>query len=89
VALRPQVIDLLGSHLIEEVSELGRIGKVAVVQEKTSIGVMRGLVQVVYPLRMERASPSDQPVHRVAFGEQQFGQVGPILPSDAGDQCNL
>jgi hypothetical protein len=44
---------------------------------------------MVDSLRVERAGSSDQPMDRVALGEQQFGQVGPILAGNAGDQCDL
>jgi len=89
VALGSQVIDLFGAHLVEEVGELARIGKVAIVQEEARIGVVRVLVQVVDPLRVERAGPADQPVYDVALGEQQLCQVGAILPGDTSDQCDL
>jgi hypothetical protein len=41
------------------------------------------------PLRMESAGPPDQPVDRVAFREQQLGQVGAILPGDPRDERYL
>ena len=36
----------------------------------------------------ERGAALDA-VHDIAFAEQQLGQIGAVLPGDAGDQCGL
>ena len=66
MALRPQVIDLIRPDLVEEVRELARISKIAVVQDETGLRVMRILVEMLDPLRMKDTRPPDQPVDRVA-----------------------
>ena len=38
---------------------------------------------------VERRGPADQAVDLVALAEQQFGEVGPVLAGDPGDQGSL
>jgi hypothetical protein len=44
-------------------------------------------VEMLDPLRAERARPAHETVHLVAFVKQQFGQIRAVLPGDAGNQC--
>jgi hypothetical protein len=80
MALRPQVIDLVGADLVEEVGELTGIGEIAIVQDEAGLRIMRILVEMLDPLRMEGAGPPDQPVDRVALREQQLTKVRAVLP---------
>ena len=45
-------------------------------------------VQMVDPGRVEGGRTTLDPMDLVALGQQQFGQVGAVLPRDTGDQCN-
>jgi hypothetical protein len=47
------------------------------------------LVDVVDPLSIEQAAATLDAVDDVAFLEKQFREVGPVLPGDARDQCDL
>ncbi len=86
MALRPQVIDLVGANLVEEVGELARIGEIAIVQDDAGLGVVWILVEMLDPLRMEGTGPPDQPVDRVALREQQLTKVRAVLAGDARDE---
>ena len=55
-------------------------------QEQVDPALVRVLVQVVDPARIERARLADQAVHLIALFEQQLGQVRPVLPGDPGYQ---
>jgi len=39
------------------------------------------------PLGVESAGSPDQAMDLVSLGEQEFGQVGPVLAGDTGNQC--
>ena len=48
---------------------------------------MRSL-QPLDPLEVFGAGTADHAVDLVAVGQEELGQVGPVLPGDAGDQCS-
>ena len=89
VRLRGEVVDLVGVDLVQQRDQAGAVGEVAVVQEELGLRVVRVLVEVVDPGRVERRGPTDQPVDLVPLAQQQLGQVGPVLPGDSGDECAL
>jgi hypothetical protein len=47
VALRAQVVDLVGLHLLHHVDEARRVGEVAVVQDEAAVADVRILVEVI------------------------------------------
>ena len=89
VALRRQVVDLVGLHLLHDADQVGGIGQVAVVQEQAHVALVRILVQVVDAVGVEDRGAALDAVHLVALAQQQLGQVGAVLAGDAGDQCCL
>src|SRR5262249_50715971 len=89
VALRSEVVDLVGLCLLDDADEARRIGHIAVVQDEVARLVVRILVEVVDAIGIEeRAAPLDA-VHHVALGEQQLGEIGAVLAGKAGDERNL
>jgi hypothetical protein len=46
---------------------------------------VRILVKVVYPVCVEGRGTALDTVDLVAFGQQKFGQIGPVLAGDTGD----
>ena len=86
MAHRGQVVDLVGLHLVDQVDQPDPVGHVTEVQEEPRLGVVRVLVDGVDPARVEGGRPTHQTVDLVALGEQQLGQVGPVLPRDPRDQ---
>src|SRR4051812_37197002 len=55
-------------------------------QKKAGIALMPVWENVVDPRRVKTARPALNAVHDVPFVEQEFGQIGTVLPCDAGDQ---
>ena len=86
MALRRQVVELVGLHLLHDVDEAGGVGEVAVVQDELLMLDVRILVEVVDAGGVEQGGAPLDAVDLVALGEQQFGQVGAVLPGDASDQ---
>ena len=85
MALGPEVIDLIGLQVVDELDEIHGVGEVAVVEEKANAIDMRILVEVVDPRCVERTGAPDDAVDFVAFGEQKVRQIRSVLASDA---CN-
>ena len=86
MALGAQVVDLARLDLVDQLGERHRIGEVAVVGEETDARLMRVLVEVVDAVGVEaRRAPHDA-VHLVALLHQELGQVGAVLPRDAGHE---
>lgn len=86
VALRAEMIDLVGLQTVEELDQVRGIAQVAVVKEKTYAGEMGVAEEMVDARGVERARPPDDSVDFVAFGEEQFGEVRAVLAGDAGDE---
>ena len=89
VRLGGQVVDLVGLGLLHDADQVGGVGQVAVVHEEAHAGLVRVVVEVVDAVGVEQAGAALDAVHHVALLEQVLGQVGAVLPGDAGDQCRL
>jgi hypothetical protein len=46
---------------------------------------MRILVKMIDPIGIERGSAALYAVHPIAFGQQEFGQIGAVLPGNSSD----
>src|SRR5262249_3393457 len=55
---------------------------------EAQVRLVRILVDVLDAPGVERRRAAAQAVHRIAFGEQEVGQIGAVLTSDASDQGN-
>jgi hypothetical protein len=86
VALRRQVVDLVGLHLLHDADEAAAVGHVAVVQDELAVGQVRVLVQVVDAVCVEQRRAALHAVHLIALFEQETRQVRAVLAGDAGDQ---
>ena len=87
MALRAEVVDLVGLEFVEQLDQRHRIGQVAVVQNKPGAGDMRIVVEVVDARGVEAGGAADDAMDFVAFFQQQFGEIGAVLTGDAGDEC--
>ena len=86
VALRGEVVDLVGLHLLDDADQARRIGEVAVVQDEAAVLLVRILVQVVDAIGVEQRGAALDAVDFVALVQQEFGEVGAVLAGDAGDE---
>jgi hypothetical protein len=87
MALGPEVINLVGTERIEEPCDLGGVGQIAMVKQKSGSEHMRIVVEVVDPAGIERGGAADDAVNLVSLREKEFGEVGTVLSCDSGDQC--
>ena len=87
MALRPEVVDFIGPHLLDDPDEVGAVGEVSVVEKEAHPLLVRVDIEVVDPVGVKEARPPFYPVHLIALLEQEFGEVGPVLSGNAGDKC--
>ena len=89
VALRREVVELVGLRLLDHARQARGIRHVAVVQDEAAIADVRVLVEVIDAVGVEERRPALDAVDDVALAEQQLGEVGAVLPGDAGDQSDF
>ena len=82
VALRAEVVDLVGFHLAKEAVDRRGVGQVAVVEEAGQPCI----AQVVDASAMERAHPPDHSVHLVPLLQKEVGEIRPVLARDSSDE---
>src|SRR5580700_102691 len=89
MALRAKIVDLVGLHVVYEVAQLLPAGQIAIVEKKARLGIVRVIVNVIQPLRIKRAGPTDHPMHLISQREQIFGEIRTVLACDASNQRAL
>ena len=86
MALGPQVVDLIGLDVVQQIRQLSRHGEIAVIQEKVCSRVMHVLEEMVDPVGVEGARAADEPVDLVSLAQEQLREVRAILARDARDE---
>ena len=89
VALSAKVVDFVRFHGPDDLVQRACIVQVAIDQPHPGARIMRVLINVVDPSRIEGARTAYDSVHDVALREQKLRQIRTILSSDAGNQCFL
>jgi hypothetical protein len=89
VALRAEVVHLVGLDLLHHVDEARRIGEIAVVEHEAAVAGVRILVEVVDPVGVDERRPALDAVDDVSLVEQELGEVGAVLAGDAGDESDF
>ena len=88
MALGCEVVDFGRPDLLHQPDQVGRIRHVAIVQEERHIAGVRVFVEMVDARGVERGRPPLDAMHRVAEAKQIFGEIGAVLPGDAGEERN-
>ena len=86
MALRSEVVDFVGLHLLDDAHQTRAVGHVTVMQGKTPVYHMRILVQVIDAVGIEQRRAALDTMNFIALVEQELGEIGAILAGDAGDQ---
>src|SRR5438105_13771632 len=86
VALRPEVVDLLRPHLVDQPRQPGGVGHVAVVEDQAKVGLVWVLVEVIDAARVDGGRAPDQPGNLIALLDQELSEVRAILTGDSGDK---
>ena len=82
MALRSQIVDVIGFDFAHQTDQTRRIGQVSVVQGNRVL-----LNQMVDTSRVGDGSTADDAVDFIALLQQKLCQIGTILPSDTRDKC--
>lgn len=85
VTLGREVINFIRLHFLNNADEICGVCQVAVMQYKTPILGIGGLVEMIDALGVEEGRAPLDAVHFIAFVQQQFGQIGSVLTGDTGD----
>ena len=88
MALGGEIVDLGRPDLLHQADQIGRIRHVAVVQQERHVAGVRILVEMIDARGIERGRPPLDAVDRVAEAKQIFGEIGAVLPGDAGEERN-
>src|SRR5207245_1102786 len=88
VALSGKIVDLVGSCLLHNSDQVGRVGQVAVMQGETHVLFVRILIQMVHPASVEGGGTTLNTVNDVTLVEQEFRKICTILPSSSRNQRN-
>ena len=86
MALCSQVVDFVRLNRPEDPIQRTRIVEVAIDQLESGIGYMRVLVNRIDSAGVKRTRTADDSVHLVPFREEKLGEVGSVLPADAGNE---
>jgi len=89
MALGGEVVDLVRLGFLDDPDQVGRVRHVAVMQKQPRLGVVPVGVEVVDTLGVEAGRAALDAVDSIAFFQQEFGQIGAVLPGDPGDQSGL
>ncbi len=87
MALRGEVVDLVGLYLLDHADQVGRVGEVAVVKVQPHIALVGILVQVIDAIGVEKRGTALDAVDLVALVQQELGEVGAVLAGDSRDEC--
>ena len=80
MALRGEIVDLVGLGFLHQADQVGGIGQVAIMQEEAHRLVVRVLIEMVHALGVEGGRAALDAMDVIALGQQQFGQKAPSWP---------
>ena len=86
VALRREIVDLVGLRFLHDPDEIGGVRHVSIVEKEMDVLLVRVFVEVVDPVGVKLTRPALNAVDLVPLVEQKFGKVRAILPRDARDE---
>lgn len=93
VALRCQVVYLVGLDLLDDADERTAVGHVAIMQvdEAALLHVAHPLVevQVLDAPGVEATAAAQDAVHLISLVQEEFGEIGPVLARNACNQGNF
>ena len=85
MGLCAEVVYLVRLYLLDDASQVGGVGQVAVVEDEPLVVYVRVLIKMIYTLGIERGGAALDAVDFVAFIQQKFSQIRAILPRNASN----
>ena len=88
MALRREVVNLVGLHLRDDAYQRGGVGQIAPVKRKEAFPVHVAdpfvKIEVLDAPGVERGAAADYAVDLISFGEKEFGEKRAVLARYAG-----
>ena len=81
MTLGPQVINLIGLQVVDQLDQIDGVRQVAIVQKQMRIGV-----NMLDARCVECTRAANDAVYFVTFFEKQIRQITSVLSGDAGDE---
>jgi hypothetical protein len=81
----PEIVNFVGLHFLNDSDEIGRIGKVSVMQTKMRIVDVRIFVEMIYTIGVEKLAAALNSVYFIPVIEQEFGKISSILSCNSCD----
>ncbi len=89
MALSAEIIDLVGFQLVKEPRQRAAVVEVREMKKHPCAAGVEILVDVVDAVGVEARRAALQSVDLIPLGEEELGQIRPVLAGDAGDQCDF
>jgi hypothetical protein len=89
MALRGEVVDLRGADLADDPRQTTSVGHVAVMENQPRRGAEGLTAEVLEALGPGRTRTPHDAVDFIALGDEELGQIGAVLTSDACDERTL
>ncbi len=86
MALRAQVVDFIGLHLLHDAGEVGGVCQITVVQDEALVLHMRVFIDMVHPLGVEQRRAALDAVDLVTLLKQELGEVATVLAGNSSYQ---
>ena len=85
MALRSEVVYLVGVHLIQQRGQRTPVRQVGIVEEEASAGLVKVPIDVVEPVGVQAGGAALQAVDLVTLGKEELREVGAVLAGATGD----
>ena len=85
VRLRGEIVNLVGTHLLDDPPKAGAVAEVAVMQLQAFGAGTEALAQMIDSSGRETRSAAHHAMHFVALLQQELGEVRTVLSGHAGD----
>ena len=82
MALRGQIINLVGPGLLYDANQAAGVGHVPIMDDKIPVRDMRVLVEMIDALGIDQGGAALDAVHLIALFEQKLGEIGAVLTGD-------
>src|SRR6185312_7051582 len=89
MTLGREVVDLVRQHLLNYPNQVRGVRQVSVMQVQLDVALVRILIEVVYPIRVEGRRAALDAMHLVPFAQEELREIGAVLPGYSSDQCSL
>ena len=89
MALRGEVVDLVGLGLLDHARQRGGVREIAVMQEEPRAGRVWIAIQMVDAVGLEERRTAPDAVNDIALLQQEFCEVRAVLAGYARDECDF